>query len=482
MAFVVGQNSEVVAVRRIVLNDALRSKFDDLRTKYSLDAVGPFGSAPPELFSNQVDANVERQDLLGVDFATIDPRGSMDLDQAMAIDKTSSGYLIRYAIADVGAYIEPDGDLYVRASKQGTTAYFPDKRCGLYPAAMSEGAASLLANQVRPALVWSLEVDDTAELQKVDLCRALVRSREQLCYEDVQQDLDRGHANDLVRNLMAVGGLLRQAEARRGGASLSAPTQVFESDSAGALVLTYSAPLEVELCNAQISLLTGRAAAKIFDAHSVGLLRTLPSPDPDRVTRLQKTAQSLKIAWPKGVSYAQMLRDVDASSAAGAAFLTRATGLFRGAGYLVVKEGQLPSQRLHAAIGADYAHVTAPLRRFADRISQEVAVGLVQGVEISSWHRQQLELMPGIMEDASRRDSQIEREVIDILEAALLTTHVGETLMGTCIDVSKRGSLVMLNDLAVMSWIDARLDLGAAVTLRILPGTDQSPRPKLAVK
>jgi hypothetical protein len=43
-----------------------------------------------------------------------------------------------------------------------------------------------------------------------------------------------------------------------------------------------------------------------------------------------------------------------------------AASLLRGAGYTVF-DGAPPLQRLHAGIGAPYAHVTAPLRRLVDR-------------------------------------------------------------------------------------------------------------------
>ena len=60
---------------------------------------------------------------------------------------------------------------------RGETLYAPDENARLYPPALSEGAASLLPDQTRPALVWTMDVDETGEGVDVDVRHALVRSR-----------------------------------------------------------------------------------------------------------------------------------------------------------------------------------------------------------------------------------------------------------------------------------------------------------------
>ena len=54
----------------------------------------------------------------------------------------------------------------------------------------------------------------------------------------------------------------------------------------------------VESWNAQISLLTGMAAASLMVYARVGILRTLPPADPRDVQRLHRTARALGIDWP----------------------------------------------------------------------------------------------------------------------------------------------------------------------------------------
>ena len=47
---------------------------------------------------------------------TIDPPGSMDLDQAVHIEKLDAGFVVHYAIADVGALVAPEGALDTEVS------------------------------------------------------------------------------------------------------------------------------------------------------------------------------------------------------------------------------------------------------------------------------------------------------------------------------------------------------------------------------
>src|SRR5262245_48482413 len=99
-------------------------------------------------------AGPSRTDLTDVEFVTLDPPTSMDLDQAMCLRRRDGGgYRVRYAIADVSAFVAPDGALAADTWERGQTVYLPDGRVPLHPTVLSEGAASLLPGQPRPAVV-----------------------------------------------------------------------------------------------------------------------------------------------------------------------------------------------------------------------------------------------------------------------------------------------------------------------------------------
>ena len=169
--------------------------------------------------------------------------------------------------------------------------------------------------------------------------------------------------------------LREERERDRGGVSLQIPSQEIEVDAAGRYTLTYRATLAVEDYNAQISLLTGAAAARLMLDGRIGILRTLPPADPGALRRLRRTARALRIAWPDDQDYPEFVRSLDPAVPAHAAMLNACTELFRGAGYAAF-DGELPEHTRHAALAIDYAHVTAPLRRLVDRFAGEICVAL----------------------------------------------------------------------------------------------------------
>src|SRR3954452_15620451 len=108
-------------------------------------------------------------DLIDLPFYTIDPPGSRDLDQALHLERDGTGYRLRYAIADVPAFVRPGGALDAEARERGQTLYAPDTRTPLHPPVLSEDAASLLPAQDRPAYVWDLRLDSAGELRSADV-------------------------------------------------------------------------------------------------------------------------------------------------------------------------------------------------------------------------------------------------------------------------------------------------------------------------
>ena len=83
-------------------------------------------------------------DRTAIPFVTIDPPGSMDLDQALFLERDGSGYVLHYAIADVAAFGAPGDPVDVEAHRRGETLYGADSKVPLHPRVLSEGAASLL--------------------------------------------------------------------------------------------------------------------------------------------------------------------------------------------------------------------------------------------------------------------------------------------------------------------------------------------------
>lgn len=416
-------------------------------------------TAPPALESPH------RTDRRDIELLSIDPEGSRDLDQALAIERRGSGYRFQYAIADVGAWVEPLDAIDVEARKRAMTIYSPDRRVPLHPPELSEGAASLLGDVDRPVVLWTIDLDQLGEIADIGVERSLVRNRRALSYRSAQDALDAGTADEQLRLIEEVGHLRTALEVRRGGVSLELPDQIVEPDG-DRYRLRYDAALPVERWNAQLSLCCGMAAAQLMIGAGCGILRTLPAADPTVIERLRISSTALGVAWPAEMSYPDWVHSLDADSGTGAALMVQAARTLRGASYLPF-DGDLPADHRHSAIAADYAHVTAPLRRLVDRFANECVLAAAGGKRPSSWALEALPLLPELMAAGSRRANNVDRAAVDLVEAAVLTHRIGTVFEATVTSSGRGVSTIQLVDPAVIASVAAELAVGTSVDVRL---------------
>ena len=504
---------------------------DELRARYEVPTAFP----PEALAEAEAAATAWAQDgparLLAdgardardLDLVTIDPPGSMDLDQAVLLERlparseaagasvgdapgSAATYRVHYAIASLATFVPPGGALDAELGRRGETIYAPDAATPLHPEVLSHGAASLLEDVDRPACLWTIDLDARGEVVSARVERALVRSRARLTYGQVQAAIDgegtlpSSAPTDLPGLLAEIGRLRLEREVARGGISMTTPEQVVEvteaaesaGDSESAEVpgpsgyrLAYRVPVPAEQYNAQISLLTGMCAARIMVECGVGILRTLPPARPEDYARLRRVAAALGIDWPAAQPYSELVRGLDHAIPAHAAFMEQAMSLFRGSGYLAFGVGGVgvpaedeasdSEEAVHSAIAARYAHVTAPLRRLVDRYGEEVCIAACAQAPVPEWVLQALPDLPDVMEQTGRRARAIGRGALTALEALVLRGHEDEVFDGVITSEREgRGELV-LTEPAVVTEVRRgigqsgdRLPVGERVRVRLL--------------
>ena len=426
------------------------------------------GPLPPDVQAeaervarSAVVASDDRVDATDIALVTLDPQGSRDLDQAFLLERIPAGIRLHYAIADVAFWVAAGGSIDAEAHRRGETLYLPDGRAPLHPPVLSEGAASLLPGQDRPAVLWRIDVDDKGEMRSVDVRRAVVRSRAQLDYASLQ-----AHGGEVFQLLQEFGRLRQQQERARGAVSLQVPEQQVTGDGTS-WTLDYRAPLADEDWNAQMSLLTGMAAARLMLDAGIGLLRVMPPPDDATVASLRRSASALAVDWPASASYADVVRGLDPSTPPHAAFLRLAAVLFRGASY-VAFDGEPPSSSTHSAVAAPYAHATAPLRRLADRYVSECCLAICAGLPVPDWVRSALPALPDEMAEADRHAHEVDRAVVDLAEALVLESRCGEVFRAVVVEAGPKGGEVQLRDPAVRARLDGGdLPLGQEIDVRL---------------
>ena len=394
-------------------------------------------------------------DLTEVPFITIDPPGSRDLDQALCIQRADDGgFRLWYAIADVGFFVDRGSVVEAEAWLRALTFYAPDLRAPVYPPSLSQGAASLLAEQVTPAVVFAFELDARAEIRTLRIQRGRVRSRAQLTYEQALAHVEGGTFSEpwaaSLLELRRFGEERRKRETERGGVSLPILEQHVERGAAARLgyQVEYELPNAAEDWNAQVSLLTGHAAALRMLEGRVGLLRTMPPPEPKKVEIFRRAARTLGFQWADETSYAEFVRSLDPRHPKVTPLLWQARRVSRGSDYEAF-EGEAPADPLHHSLAMPYAHVTAPLRRLADRYVLELLVQLENGERPSPAEVEALCRLPTVMNDTETRANKLERAVVDFAEAWALRGREGERFAATVLDVRGDRVEVQIEDPAV---------------------------------
>ncbi len=397
----------------------------------------------------------EHADRTDLEFITIDPPTSMDLDQAMHIERDGDGYVVQYAIADVAAWVEPGSPIAEEAWTRGQTMYAPGAKVPLHPPALSEGAASLLADgRARPVMLWTHRVDGDGSVTTSALERAMIMNSAKLSYEDVAAQLGAGTASETAELLAEVGPLRVAKEVERGGINLNLPDQeIVATDSTWEL--QFRITRDVEEWNAQISLMTGMAAAHMMVDGGVGILRTLPPAEEPAVATLRRVAASLDVEWPTDLDYPDFVRALDPSKPRELAVIVQCTTLFRGAGYVGFQGGVPEKDVTHAAVASLYAHATAPLRRLVDRFVLEICHSLSRGREVPPWAVEALDGLPAVMQESGQKASAYERGAVNLAEALVLVDKVGEVFDAVVIDVYPRNGqgTVQITEYAIQARI-----------------------------
>lgn len=424
--------------------NALGQGLASIRSQFQVpETFPPAVLAAAETASRRVPA--EHVDRTGWPFVTLDPASSTDLDQAFTIERDGADLLLRYAIADVAWFVDDGDSIDEEAWRRGTTQYLPDGRAGLYPPVLSEGAASLLPDGPRPAIIFTVRiaVDGAVRLDGAE--RAIIRSRAKLAYDKVGD-------SDLPPDFAELARRIQSAEARRGAARVNPPAQELAAVGDGRYELLFRPQLESEVRNASLSLATNLAIADVLQAHRTGLFRIMAEPDDRAVIRLRHTARGLGLQWPAKAPLAELERSLDPADPRQANFMLAIQRAGQGASYVPFREGETP---WHAAVAATYAHATAPLRRLADRYVVRATLAIANGRPVPPAVTDAFEKLPAVMARADALGSRIERAAIDLAEAVLLAGREGETFQAVATEVDHRGVRIQLSDLPVVARVSA---------------------------
>ncbi len=421
----------------------------------------------PHIFPHEVIAEAEvakpatmagREDWRSLPIITIDPADAKDHDDAVyaepdADESNPGGHVVTVAIADVAAYVITGSALDSEALKRGNSVYFPDRVVPMLPERISNDLCSLREGEDRPALAVRMTFTAQGRKLRHSFHRVMIRSAAKLSYPQAQAAIDgtpddksRPLLDTVLRPLWDAYAALKRGRDERGPLELDLPERkiLLKPDGTVDRVIVPER-LDAHKLIEEFMIQANVAAAETLEAKRQPLVyRVHDVPSLAKQESLREFLHSLGISLARG---AQM----KPSSFNGVLAQVEGTSHEALVNEVVLRSQSqaiyTPENLGHFGLNLRrYAHFTSPIRRYADLIVHRALIGaLGLGKDgITPAEEARLEEIAALISASERRAMSAERETVDRLIAAHLSTRVEETFQGRISGVTKAGLFVQL--------------------------------------
>ena len=426
----------------------------------------------------------EAADLRGLLWCSIDNDDSRDLDQlSVAEGEVDGGTRILVAIADVSATVAPGSAIDAHAGVNTTSVYTPARIFPMLPERLSTGVTSLNPGEDRLAVVVGMTVDAGGAVVAEDVRRALVHNHAQLAYPSVGAWLEGigpepaalAAVPGLAENVRVQHAVAQRLRARRHeqGALQFETLEVharFDGDTVSGLAVDPRDRAKELIEDFMIA--ANGVVARYLAGRRFPVLRRVVR-EPERWPRIVELADAHGFVLPEEPDAPSLnaflleRRDADPERFPD---LSLAIIKLLGSG---VYEAARPGEPVDGHFGLavrDYAHSTAPNRRYPDLITQRLVKAALGGerAPYSPDHLAELADHCTRQEDQAQK---VERRVRKSAAACFLAERLGESFDGFITGASPKGTWVRLIEPPVEGRVvegEEELDVGDAVRVRLV--------------
>ncbi len=400
------------------------------------------------------------RDLRQLSWFSIDNDDTRDLDQ-LSVAQAEPGGVTRLmvAVADVDAMVRPGGAVDEHAAANTTSVYTAAGVFPMLPETLSTDLTSLHEGRERLALVVDMRVQPDGTMAAAQLYRAAVLNRAKLTYDGVSAWLDGGAApeqfagvtglDEQVRLHDTITERMRQWRQSRGALNVktSAARPVFEN---GRLIdLRPDEKNRAKDLIADVMIATNSATARfLLDKGYPSLRRVLQVPRRwDRIVALAAEYGVSIPGTPDPVALDRFLQARRQADPDGFADLSLKVVKMLGSGqYATASPGATAAGPNTAHFGLalmDYAHSTAPNRRFPDLVTQRVIKAALAG----DAPPYSAETLTGIARHCTLQEdnaAKVERAVLKAAAAWLMQPRMGHTFDAIVTGAAPKGTYVRI--------------------------------------
>lgn len=415
---------------------------------------------------------------------SVDNDDTRDLDQLSWAEALPDGAVtVAVAVADVDVLVRPGGAVDDHAATNTTSVYTAAGVFPMLPTRLSNDRSSLHEGEERYAVVVEMRVEADGTVGSARLFRAAVRNQAKLAYDSVSRWFDDPAAappavaaspalQAQLRLHDQVAQSLRQWRHRRGALNVvtAQARPVFNAE--GELVdLRADHKNRAKDMIADLMIATNGATARYLAAQGQpSLRRVLQEPRRwDRIVLLAAEHGVTLPAAPDPQALDRFLAERRRADPAGFEDLSLSVVKMLGSGaYAAVAAGAPPPGHFGLAVN-DYAHSTAPNRRFVDLVTQRLLKASFAG-RPSPYTLEQLQAIAEHCTLQEDNASTVERRVLKAAAAYLLHSRIGETFEAIVTGAANKGTFVRILSPLVEGRVVRGfegLDVGDRVTVRL---------------
>ncbi len=430
----------------------------------------------------QGDAASGLPDLRDLDWSSIDNDTSRDLDQIEVAERVAGGIRVQIAIADVAAAVAKDSPIDQHAAAQTQTVYTAVRNFPMLPMELSTDLTSLNQGGDRLAVLMSFTVDGSGALGGEAVTRAWVRNRAQLAYSHIGPWLEAGASSADAAIAPWLADQLRlqdQAAQALHTARIKAGALEFQRAESDAIVMDGRVTgLHETTANRAMHLIedfmvaaNGVMARALRAGGRSGLQRVVRVPQRwDRIVALAAERGTELPTTPDPVAlntFLQHQREIDADH-----YPDLAVGVIKlmGAGeYVLMRPTDDPTGHFGLA-ARDYAHSTAPNRRYPDLVTQRILHAMMAGAS-APYTDDELTAIATHCNETNKALRKIDRAMQKRVAAVAMSSHLGQVFSGVVTGATPKGVYVRVFDPPFEGRVvqgDAGLDVGASVRVKLL--------------
>jgi len=424
------------------------------------------------------------RDLRGLVWSSIDNDTSRDLDQIEVAERVDGGIRVRVGVADVSASVGKNTPIDRHAAAQTQTVYTAVRNFPMLPFDLSTDLTSLNEGQDRSADVVEFVVDADGTVTQGNIFRAVVRNTAQLAYSKVGPWLE-GKTGPGVKvavstalqeqlKLQDEAAVALRAERVRNGAlefnRIEADPVVIDG-KVHEIKTAYhnrAADLIEELMIASNETMaqTLRAAGRSC------IRRVVRSPERwERIVELVGRHGTALPATPDSGALNAFLQRQRATDAVHYPDLALAIIKLMGPGEYVLTKGDEAEPPRHFGLAArDYAHSTAPNRRFPDLVTQRIVKAMLAN-EAAPYSDEELAAIAAHCNEREAAARKVERAMQKRVAAVALEGSIGTRFRGVITGANEKGVYVRVFDPPVEGKIvrgEHGLDVGDTVNVTLL--------------